>query len=102
MQSNAQQVLAWLPSEIVQSLDLAEFAVLPESARKVIDAHADALGVHLVAYRKRDRVRGGDALCKRVEPADPGRDFFRRIASLEEAFDVVLVAYARPMRLRPH
>jgi len=94
-------VPAWLPREIAQGLDVAELAKLPEIYARQLEAEADALGIYVAAYhREWSGPHEGRQLCTCIEAADIDLETIRRLNRLEVCLGVLLVGYARPLRLR--
>ena len=94
-------VPAWLPSDIARRIDSAELADIPESASRELEVEADALGVYLAPYRQeRCTSKGRTQLCACIRHADVDQEAVRALDRLQARFGVVLVAYARPLRLR--
>jgi hypothetical protein len=92
---------AWLPRELSRRIDTTEFAVIPESVSRKLEAEADVLGVYLAAYlhdslAPKKRLQ----LCSCIKVAEIDRETVRRLNRLQARLGVVLVAYARPLKIR--
>jgi hypothetical protein len=92
---------AWLPRGLSRRINPTEFAVIPKSVSRKLEAEADVLGVYLAAYRHDSHApKKRLQLCTCIKVAEIDRETVRRLNRLQARLGVVLVAYARPLKIR--
>jgi hypothetical protein len=94
--------LGTLPPELAARLDLTEL-VIPRGPAADVRAEVEhALGAHVMTYRPGPHVSGRLQLCQALEPAPlTGPQLTTLRAAESRLDDIVLCAYARPLRVRP-
>ncbi len=93
--------LAELGSEQLERLDRSDWHLPSQTALTRLREVGDALGVHLMAYR-RNAGPAKDGLCSTVAAAPLAAADLERIRAAEiDDPDCVVVAYQRPLKRRP-
>ena len=93
--------LAELGPEQIERLDRSDWHLPSPAALARLHGLGDALGVHLMAYR-RNAAPAQDGLCATVAAAPLGAAEFERIRATEiDDPECLVVAYQRPLKRRP-